>query len=575
MATIQRSTLEGVLKELATLWELQGANAFKVNAHLKAARAVGQFEGDLDALVAAGQVREIPGIGAGMAAKIEAFVRHGTIDELQQLRGEIPPEVVALTEIPSLGARKVRTLWQAGIDSPAALKAACEDGSLAAIAGFGPKTASKLLAALEQRQQYAKRHRLDTAWEAAETLLAVLHGHPAVAASAPVGELRRRRETVAAVELLIASDDPEAVVAALGNQPRVESTQPEQVNLVGGLQVELHWVTPTAFPQALLELTGSPGHTAQLHGRAASQGLNFDGAGLRPVAGGAPLPVATEADLYRHLGLAFVAPELREGEGEVEAAARGQLPRLVELDDLRGLLHMHTHYSDGRPQVEDYARWAQQRGLSWMVITDHSQSLSVANGLSPERVLAQHAEIDAVNGRHGPQVRLFKGIESDILADGRLDYADDFLPHFELVIASIHSHFNLTAKEQTHRLCTALDNPHTAVLGHITGRLLLRRDGYPVDQRAVIDHAAAVGAAIEINANPWRLELDWRWVRYAVDKGVLIAISPDAHDLSGLDHTVFGVAMARKGWVTPEGLLNCWEAPQLEAWLQRRRTGAP
>lgn len=576
MNSLDRERLTLALEELANLLELNGANGFRVNAHTKAARAISHFEGDLEALIEARQLTTIEGIGQGMAEKIAEFAATGQIDELIKLRREIPSDVVAMTRIQGLGARKARALWQHGITSLGALKSACEEGSLAKLKGFGAKTAANILQGLERLARFSGRHRLDSALAAANDIAAALGAHPAVERVVIAGSLRRYKEIIGDVDLVAVSTDPEAVMAHfvsldVATEIIAHGAKKSSIRLANDLQVDLRCVTEAQFPFALLHFTGSQDHNVKLRRVAAEEGLKLNEYGLFKGEGEKGVSADDEAAIYGHLGLQYIPPELREDTGEVEAAARQVLPKLIEAAELRGLLHLHTTYSDGRPTLEEYARWGIERGFAWLVISDHSQSLTVANGMTPERALAQQREIDAVNARYeGRGVRLIKGVESDILPDGQLDYPDDFLPHFELVIASIHSHFQLTKAEQTRRLCRALEHPATHVLGHMTGRLLLSRDGYPLDERAVLAKAAETGTAIEINANPHRLDLDWRWVRYAIDLGVKIAISPDAHRLEGLEHFSYGVGIARKGWATSADIINCWRLEQLLSHFKKQ-----
>lgn len=575
---IDRMRLVELLEELGALLELDGANSFRVGAHTKAADSLARFEGNLDESLAADRLQEIPSVGAGMAAKIREFADSGTIAELDELRTKFPPGMLEMMQIPGFGAKKLQAVHrELGIGSVDELKLACEDGRVAGLKGFGAKTAAKILSGIEQLRRFAGQYRIDDAMEAAQPLLERLRAHPAVLRAEVAGSLRRRKEIVKDIDFVCATTDPVAVMAAFVSQPEAREIlghgeTKSSVRLRTGMQADLRAVAPEQFAYALCHFTGSKEHNTKLRSRAKTLGLKLNEYGLHPDAGGPPLPAETEEDIHRHLGLDYMTPELREDRGEVEAAEVHALPPLLELSDLRGLMHMHTHYSDGKPELRDYAEWALARNFSWMGIADHSKALAVARGLSEERVLQQHAEIDALNAEYAPKgVRLLKGIEADILLDGSMDYSGEFRDNFQFIVASVHSFFNLTEAEQTARILHALEDPSVTILGHMTGRLLLQRDGYPCDQQAIIRAAAQAGVAIEINANPRRLDLDWRLVKFALDQGCWLSIGPDAHVIAGLDDTWFGVQMARKGWATRDHVLNCLSADEFLAFAAARR----
>lgn len=575
---MDKNALMDALDQLGTLLELDGANTFKVAAYQKAVRALSKYEGDLDAAVQEKTLTEIDGIGKGIAEKIHEFAASGRIEELDRLRETMPLGLEKMTRIPGFGAKKARAVWQElGIEAVDELAKAAQDGRLAALKGFGAKTAEKVLKGIEQLDRYAGQYRIDKALEEAKPLLEALRALPEVKEANIAGSLRRAKEIVKDIDMVAATTDPKSVMAWFVGRPEV-------INVIGhgdtkssvqwrfGIQVDLRCVTPEQYPYALLHFTGSKEHNTRLRARAKEFGLKLNEYGLFPEGEEKPLPAKSEAEIYRHLQMAFVEPELREDRGEVEAAADGKLPVLVKRSDLKGLLHMHTHYSDGKPRLEQYAEWAAENGIQWMGIADHSQSLTLTNGLTGERVLEQGERIDEVNAAYKNKgVRLLKGIESDILLDGSLDYADDFLGNFEFIVASVHTHFNLPEKEQTGRIIRAMENPHTTVLGHMTGRLLLQRDAYAVDQREIIRAAARLGVAIEINANPRRLDLDWRLVHFAIEQGCRLSIGPDAHIMAGLEDTEYGLLMARKGWVESQHLVNCLTAQEFLHFARSRR----
>lgn len=565
----------GVLAEIATLAELRGENPFRTRAFAAAARQLEGSDADLEALAAAGELTALPGVGPGIAEVIRELVETGASRMHEELRATVPPGLFDLLRIPGLGAKRIHKLHEAlGVDSLDALQAAAADGRLAALSGFGAKTAAKLLDGVAFVRATQGRRRYPAALELAARVADWLRTQPGVRAAEIVGALRRRMEVVDAAELLVCADDADDAlrrfaalngVAAVLHAPDGERAA---VRMGDGLEVRLRCAGPDAWVAAVVHGTGSDEHLRQLAARAAERGLALDERGLR--GGDGPVRLEREAELYAALGLQYVPPELREGMGEVEAAAAGALPRLVELADLRGTFHCHTTASDGRATLAEMAEAAAARGWAYLGIADHSRSAAYAGGLSPAAVRKQHAEIDAWN-RAGGRARLFKGIESDILSDGSLDYPDDVLAGFDYVVGSVHSGFQMSERQMTDRLLRAVESPHLTMLGHPTGRLLLMRDAYPVDVRAVIDAAAAHGVAIEINADPHRLDLDWRHVRYAAERGVVIPINPDAHSTAGLDSVAYGVNVARKGWLEPRQVLNTWTADEVETYLAERK----
>lgn len=549
--------------EMEELMELAGANPFKSGAFGKAARALEENREKIDLLARENRLMEISGIGKSSADKIIEFREKGEISELVELRKKIPAGLREMTKIPGFGAKKTLVAFsELGVDTIEKLEEACRNGTLATLKGFGAKSSEKILAGIEQVRQFSGRHRLDVALYFADTILSELLSRSDVIRAETAGSLRRMRETVKDLDFVAATENPRAVLDWFATQPGVVSVigngeTKASVLLTNGIQADLRCVSDVEFPYTLLHFTGSKEHNTRLRSRAKEFGLKLNEYGLFPEGEDNSFTALTEAEIYRHLKLEYIAPEMREDMGEVEAAEHRKLPQLIERRDIRGLMHMHTTYSDGRPMLGEYAAWALAHQIEWMGIADHSKSLIIANGMSVERVAQQHREIDEVNAEYSGRVRLLKGVESDILADGRLDYDDETLACFDFIVASVHTLFNLTEAEQTKRICTAIANPHTTILGHMTGRLLLARDGYPCDQHCIIREAARAGVAVEINANPWRLDMDWRLIHFAIDQGCKLTIGPDAHIITGLDDTRFGIAMARKGWARKSDILNC------------------
>ncbi len=566
-----------VLEEIAAMLELAGENPFKVRAYENGARALFAFSGDLEAAVENRELRKTPGIGAGLFTSIETLVRTGSLPYYDELRARFPPGLRECLKIPGLGARKVKQLHDAlGIDSLAALEAACREGRLARVKGFGPRSVERILNGIALVQSSAGLHRYLKARRLADEILESLRRTGLVSSLDIAGSLRRKNPVVHDINLVAASREPARLAREFRKMPGVAGVEAPgsaetSVRLPDGLAADLRVVSEEEFPAALLAFTGSAEHVRQLRERAKDLGMELSEQGLFQTKGGrARIPGTGEAEIYSALGLAYIEPELREGAGEIEAAERGELPVLVSERDLRGVIHVHTTESDGRDTLERMVAAARDAGYSYAAITDHSKTAGYAGGLDEERVLAQREEIRAMRGRF-PGFRIFHGTEADVLADGSIDYGDEFLRVFDLVVASVHSRFGLSREEQTARLVRAVSNPLVSVLGHPTGRLLLSREGISVDIDAVIDAAAASGCALEINCSPQRLDLDWRHCRRAADKGVLLAIDPDAHSVAELGLVPMGVGIARKGWVTPAAALNTKSAEELEAWLERRR----
>ena len=568
------------LSEIAMLLEVVGGNPFRAKAFSSAARALETSTADLHQLAAAGRLQSLAGVGEGIGAVLEELVSTGTSRMLEELRAKTPLGLYDLMKIKGLGAKRIRTLYaDLGIDGLDSLEKAALAGKIARLPGLGAKTEQKILEGIGFARSLRGRRRYYQAIEAAAGLLELVEGLPGVLQARAAGQVRRRLEVVDSIDLVASSDDPAAVLAAFRAIQGVESADEDdadhraEVTFADGLTARLTCVLPGRFGAALVWATGSDEHLAQLAARAEERGHRLDADGLAK--GNRLVATRDEEKVYEVLGLAWIAPELREGWGEVQAAADGTLPKLVEAEDLRGTFHCHTTWSDGRASVAEMAEAARERGWAYLGIADHSQAAGYAGGLPPGAVRKQHREIDAWNAEHGgrgeKRFRLFKGVESDILADGRLDYDDGVLASFDYVVGSVHSGFQMPEREMTDRLIRAVSHPRITMLGHATGRLLLKRDGYAVDVRAVIDAAAEHGVCVEINADPHRLDVDWKNARYAAEKGVLVPINPDAHSTGALGNVLYGVNVARKAWLTAPQVLNTWELEPLEEFLAERK----
>lgn len=569
------------LEEIAVLLELRGENPFKIRAYQTGARALETLEGDLDALLEAEELGKVPGIGTALIEKVATLRRSGALPFLEQLRSSVEPGLIEMLEIPGLGAKRVRKLNEAlGVEGIDDLKGACEDGSVAAIKGFGVKTAEKILGGIAQRAAYAKRHLWWKADAVAGPILEGLRRLPEVKRAEIAGSLRRLKETVGDLDFVVAATEVDAVMGWFVSQPAVECVTAQgptksSVRLKGGLQADLRVVPEEQFAFALHHFTGSKEHNVALRQRALTRGYSLSEWGLTKKGEADAEPeghgIETEAGLFEFLGLAEIAPELREGMGELEAAEGGAMPELLKPEMVRGVFHNHTDASDGQDSLEAMVLAAEELGFEYLGLADHSKASFQANGLDDRRVLKQLEKVRAFNASGSGAVHLFAGIECDILKDGSLDLEDATLAALDYVVVSVHSAFGMGEAEMTARVIRAIEHPATTMLGHPTGRLLLRREPYAIDLAKIIDAAIANRVIIEINANPQRLDLDWRLWRRAAERGLHCAINPDAHSTGGLGYYLAGVNIARKGWLPEEQVLNCRARAGVEQWFAERR----
>ena len=556
-----------ILEEMATLMELNGEGGFRIRAYTNAARGIESLREPVATLAAEGKLDSVRGIGKGLAGRITGLVETGRLPGLEELKASVPEGLMEMTEVPGLGAKRVRAIYEKlGIVDIDALSRACDSGELEAMSGFGRKTADRIAHGIQYMQKHRGQFLCHNAREEAEAIRAFLEDQADRLAVA--GTIRRRTETNKDVDLVASTKDPDGLAGAFVRYGEVEEVVEKgearlSVMLQSGMSANLWMVHDEAFPCALHHLTGSEAHVARVRDRAKERGLKLNEHGLFD--GDRRIPCEDEAALFGALGLSEIPPELREGEDEVRLAGCGALPRLVSRADLIGTLHVHTRHSDGRADVMEMASAAAGLGYGYIAICDHSKAAAYANGLTEERVRAQWEEIDSVNAEL-QDIRVLKGIEVDILGDGRLDFEDEFLAQFDVVVASVHSRFGMTESEATERIVRAVQNTHVHILGHPTGRLLLSREGYPLDHRAVIDAAAEANTAIELNANPRRLDMDWRHIGYAREKGVKIAINTDAHSVEGLEQMAHGLGVGRKGGLTPADVLNAMPVDNFLAW---------
>jgi DNA polymerase (family 10) len=573
---MEKNDIAGVLDEIATFMELTGENPFKIRAYSAGARILENMTEDLGELIDGGKLADIPGLGEALVDKITTLRRDGVLPFHQKLKASIPAGLLEVMQIPGLGPKKVRALWtQLSVEDLAKLKEVCESGAVAELKGFGEKTQEKILEGIKNRIAYGKRHRWYEAAAIAEPILAGLRALPQVSLAESAGSLRRARETVGDLDFLVASSEPKPIMDWFVAYPGVKEVTAHgetksSVRFENGLQADLRVVPAEQFYFALHHFTGSKEHNVAMRHRALGRGLSMSEWGFKSVDEKSVAPGATsEEEVFRALGLPWIPPELREGNGEIDAAEAGKLPKLVQLSDLRGVFHNHTTESDGDHTLDQMAAAAEAHGWEYLGISDHSKSSFQAGGLDEARLEKQLEDIAKLNASKKYRVRVLSGSEVDILKDGTLDFADDVLAHLDFVVASVHNLFTLDREAQTARIIKAIENEHVDMVGHLTGRLLNKREPYDVDIAKVIDAAAANDTIIELNANPWRLDLDWRWWRRAAEKGVLCSINPDAHDVDQLGFAAHGVRIARKGWLTPEQVLNTRSLPEVLSWLGR------
>jgi DNA polymerase (family 10) len=563
-------TVVKALQEIAVLLEAKGESSFKVRAYTLGAERIEALEEPVARVVEEGRLRELPGIGEALAGKIAELTQTGRLAYLEKLRSELPPGVYELTQVPEIGPRKaVQLARDIGVSSVDELEAAARAGKVAGVRGFGAKTELKILEGIARLRRFRERRPIGDVVAEAAQVVEHLRGSPAVQTAIPAGSLRRFRESLADLDVVVVSPSPREAMERLAALPgaTVEELGPTKasVRTASGLQVDMRVVAPDELPTALHHFTGSRGHHVRLRGLARERGLSISEYGVFRE-DGSKLPVASEAEIYAALGLPEIPPELREDQGELDAARAGELPELVGFDDVRGMTHCHTTWSDGENTAEEMARAARDLGFAYVTITDHSQSAHYANGLTPERLERQAEEI--ARAREAvPGITILHGSEVDILEDGRLDFPDAVLEKLDLVIASVHGQLGLSEDAQTRRLVAAVRHPLISWLGHPTGRLLGAREPCAVRMEEVLDAAAAAGTAVELNGAPHRLDLSAEHVRLAVKRGVKLVISADAHSVKAMS-LLLGIGTARRGWATRGDVLNTLPVEAFRAALR-------
>jgi DNA polymerase (family X) len=570
---LDNAAIAGILLEIADLLEIKGENPFKIRAYRNVADIASNHPHHLASLDET-SLREIPGIGKDLAGKIREIATTGDSQFHRELLAEFPPSILEMMRLQGVGPKTVAMLHrELGVQTIDDLQRAALDGRVRAIKGMGPKKEALILKAIEERKSSVGRHLLSAAHDIANAVVALLQERFPAATITPVGSLRRGCDTCGDIDILAAGAD-QTIMDAFVEHSLVERVlargdTKSSVLLRGGVQVDLRLVAADSRGAALQYFTGSKAHNIALRDRAIGLGFKLNEYGVFRIEGDQRVASATEEEVYEALGLAWVPPELREDRGELDAAVDRVLPTLITREDLRGDLHTHSTETDGRDSVGDMAIAARDSGLEYMAVTDHSQSLAMANGLDESRALAHAARVRALDGQHG--IRLLAGIECDIRPDGTMDLADDCLAALDIVVASVHSAFNQDRQQMTDRILRAIENPHVDIIGHLTGRMILKRSGYPVDIEAIVNAAARHGVALEINSQAYRLDLNDVHARLARQRGVNIVISSDSHSRDAFSVLRWGIMVARRAWLQPGDVLNTLPFDEFRLRLRRNR----
>lgn len=568
--------MAGTFEAIANLMEIKGEAIYRILAYRRAAEALRGLGRDVSTIWKAGELEDIPGVGKAIAGKIDEMIRTDRLEFYEKLTSEIPPSLIELLKVDGIGPKKVTQFWkEGGITSLEELEAAAQDGKLRSLSGMGPKSEQKIIDGIQAlKSRSTERSLLSSAWDTAQKIISEMNKVQGVERIEPAGSLRRFRETIGDLDLLIASDFPSQVMDAFVRLPLVERVLGQgdtktSVELVDGMRVQLWVHPPERFGSAWQFATGSQAHNVRLREIALKKGLSLSEHGYKRE-DGSELLCRSESDVYEALDLAWIPPELREGQGEIAMAQKSDFSDLVTLNDLRGELHAHTTWSDGKASIEEMAQAAIGLGMEYLVISDHSRSLGIANGLSTKRLMEQQAEIGEVQKTFGKKIKILHGSEVEVMSDGTLDFPDEVLAQLDIVIASLHTSLKQSRKQVTQRLLNAIRNPHVDIIGHLTGRLINRRDPADLDVEAILKEGAAYGVAFEINANAERLDLKDSHARMALDFGCMLTINTDAHHPDQFDFRRFGVGTARRAAAPAQSILNTWVFKDLEAWLKHR-----
>jgi DNA polymerase (family X) len=580
MLKMDKEHIAQVFEDIATLLELKGENPFRIRAYLNGARALLNLDENLEKLIQENRLTEYEGIGKDLCEKIQVLAETGTHPFYEELKKSIPEGLQELMHVPGLGGKKIKALYDSlKITSIKSLKQACLEDKVAGLPRFGAKTQANILESIIHLESYSKRHLWWDAEKIARPILLHLSKLKGVKIADIAGSLRRKMETVKDLDFVVATSDPEPIMKWFTTNPAVEAVithgpAKSSVRLKGGTQAELRIVPEKQYAFALCYSTGSKNHNIKLRRMALDAGLSLSEWGMIPLETTTPDPFAkqkkliTEGDIYKALGMEYIPPELREETGEIEAALINKLPRLIEEKDIRGTFHVHTAASDGRATLDSMVKAAEKYGWEYLGISDHSKSSFQANGLNEERLLEQVKQIRKMNQLKKYKIHLFSGVECDILPTGKLDFSNTILKELDFVIVSVHSSMNQDEKTMTNRIIKAIENPYTSIVGHVTGRILLKRDAYHLDLQKIIDACIANGKIMELNAHPQRLDMDWRYWHKAAEKGLICSINPDAHDCDWLQYMQAGVNIARKGWLEAKQVLNTYPLESVKIKLK-------
>ena len=556
---MNKKELANIFEEIGILLELKGENPFKCRAYSNAAKVIENIKEEINELIETDKLKDIKGIGSGLNEKITELSKTGKLEYYEKLKNSIPPGLLDILKIPGLGPKKVRAVHEKlNIQSVGELEYACIENRLVVLDGFGRKSQEKILKGIEFIKKYQELHLFSSAIRAAEDIYEKLKVQNDVIRISIAGSLRRKKEVVKDMDFIASSENNKNVMNFFSTLEEVSSITAKgetktSIELNNGINCDLRIVSDKEFPYALHHFTGSKEHNTIMRGRAKKMGIKMNEYGL--FKDDKLITCRDEQEIFSRLKLDYIPPELREGLGEIDYAEKNKIPKLIEEKDIKGILHIHTTYSDGALTIEEMAEAVKSMGYSYIGISDHSKSAFYANGLSESKIIEQHKEIDELNDKIR-DFKILKGIESDILPDGELDYSEDVLKSFDFVIASVHSVFGMSGEEMTERIIKAMRTGYVDILGHPTGRLLLSREAYNVDMKRIIDEASNNNVIIELNANPYRLDIDWREIRNAFGKDVKICINPDAHNLEGIGHIKYGIGIARKGWSIPGNVIN-------------------
>lgn len=570
--------LSQTFSDITHLLEIKGEVIYKILAYRKAAETLAEYGRDVNDVWREGKLREIPGVGEAIAEKIDELLRTGKLEFLEKLKREIPVTLLDVIKVPSLGPKKAAMFWkQCGITTLEQLKAAAEAGQLRDLEGMGAKSEQKILEGIASLSRRSGRTPLGTALPIARGILSMLLNVKGVVAAEAAGSLRRMKATVGDLDLLVACKDSATVMKAFVSQKDVariigQGETKSSIEFNNGMRAQLWAHPPERFGTALQYATGSKDHNVRLRERALDKGLSLSEHALTKK-NGKEILCATEQEVYEALGLPYIPPELREDRGEVQAALKEGLPDLIELKNLKSNLHSHSTWSDGSKSIKEMAEAARAHGLKVLAVTDHSQSLGITGGLTPERLRAQRKEIDKAQKELGDSILLLQGAEVEIRADGALDYEDKVLESLDIVVASMHTSLRQPRAQVTQRIINAIRNPHVDIIGHPTGRLIPDREGADLDMDAVLSAAKESGVALEINAHPMRLDLDDIYSRRAIEMGIPLSINTDAHHPNDFDLAEYGIATARRGWVKASDVINTWSTDRLRAWLKAHYKG--